>query len=322
MAKLEEEMKKGAIIALQEVSMTWSGPLHSLFQNRDYHFVLHLYGGKHSNYMGVGVAVPNARYEVLGTSIERLSDTKRWPRAPPPARWRRVADAAAGPFVGLWRRLWGWKPPTDPMEYSRRRFNSVVFLRLRDRATGDTFCAATYHMPCAFWSPPVMATHVALALQHVQRKVSPREPRRERGDGGLTWKNKQKASGDEVALVGDFNIKPGDPTYRLITEGRLAEDDPTFPPVPSFDPWDPNAIDYGMASAYKAVLGAEPDFTNFAQIKGGAPFVDTLDYIFVSPGMTPVAVDPLPAREDVGGPLPNADEPSDHIMLGAEIQLA
>ena len=92
--------------------------------------------------------------------------------------------------------------------------------------------------------------------------------------------------------------------------------------MPSFDPWDPNAVDYGMASAYKAVLGAEPDFTNFAQIKGGAPFVDTLDYIFVSPGMTPVAVDPLPAREDVGGPLPNADEPSDHIMLGAEIQLA
>ena len=90
----------------------------------------------------------------------------------------------------------------------------------------------------------------------------------------------------------------------------------------AFDPWSPDAIDYGMASAYKAVLGAEPDFTNFAQIKGGAPFVDTLDYIFVSPGMTPVAVDPLPAREDVGGPLPNADEPSDHIMLGAEIQLA
>ena len=42
--KLSVEMEKRSIIGLQEVSMTWSGPLHAFFANRGYHVVSHLYG--------------------------------------------------------------------------------------------------------------------------------------------------------------------------------------------------------------------------------------------------------------------------------------
>jgi len=38
-----------------------------------------------------------------------------------------------------------------------------------------------------------------------------------------------------------------------------------------------------MRSAYAVKNGSEPNFTNFAQIKDDPQFIDTLDYIFVSP---------------------------------------
>ena len=296
-AKLLGEMAEGALISLQEVSMTWAGPLHALFQQRGWHFVSHLYGGKHSNYMGVGIAVP-PDYEVLESSIARLSDTKRWPRAPPPGFFGRLRGAMAGPAVGLWRRVTRRKAPTDPMEFSQKRYNSVVFLRLRCRRTGGVFCLANYHMPCAYWSPPVMVIHVAMLLQHVQRL----------------------AAGDECILCGDFNIQPGDAAYNLITKGVLSEEDQDYPPVPAWDSWRPR-VEYAMKSAYRDFLGSEPDFTNYAQVRDGPTFIETLDYIFCSPGFRAVEVRDLPPRGAVEGPLPNADEPSDHIMLGATLEL-
>ena len=296
-AKVRGEMAEGALISLQEVSMTWAGPLHAMFQQQGWHFVCNLYGGKHSNYMGVGIAVP-PEYEVLESSIARLSDTKRWPRPPPPGFLGRLKGAVAGPAVGLWRRATGRKAPTDPMEYSQRRYNSVVFLRLRCRRTGGVFCLATYHMPCAFWSPPVMVIHVAMLLQHVQRL----------------------AAGDECILCGDFNIQPGDAAYNLITRGTLSEEQSAYPPIPAWDSWRPS-VEYAMKSAYKDFLGREPDFTNYAQTREDPVFIETLDYIFCSPGFRAVEVRDLPQRGEVAGPLPNAEEPSDHIMLGATLEL-
>ena len=51
-------------------------------------------------------------------------------------------------------------------------------------------------------------------------------------------------------------------------------------------------------------------------------FVETLDYIFCSPGDWAVAgVRPTPALEglDRGKPLPTAAEPSDHVMISADL---
>ena len=101
-----------------------------------------------------------------------------------------------------------------------------------------------------------------------------------------------------------------------------------------------------MKSAYAVhdASGAEPDFTNYARIKEDDPFIDTLDYIFLGDGDNSgsnsdgdseqcsnnhsdswkvKSVKELPHRDDAGGPFPNLDhgEPSDHIMIAADLEL-
>ena len=95
-----------------------------------------------------------------------------------------------------------------------------------------------------------------------------------------------------------------------------------------------------LLSAYKEALGREPDFTNYAQVLNDPPFIDTLDYIFLSTDSTKedkAEEDPgtarasrwqvesvlnIPHRELVKGPLPTEEEPSDHIMLSATLSIA
>jgi hypothetical protein len=68
--------------------------------------------------------------------------------------------------------------------------------------------------------------------------------------------------------------------------------------------------------------GKEPEFTNHARIKGQDTFTETLDYLFLSPGWSVKGVMPCATRKDVEGkgPYPNAEEPSDHIMIGSTFQ--
>ncbi|CAN0114079.1 unnamed protein product, partial [Hapterophycus canaliculatus] len=51
------------------------------------------------------------------------------------------------------------------------------------------------------------------------------------------------------------------------------------------------------------------------------PFIDTLDYIFHTPGVTATKVLPLKHRSEVKGPFPIAEEPSDHVLLAAEYSI-
>jgi hypothetical protein len=52
------------------------------------------------------------------------------------------------------------------------------------------------------------------------------------------------------------------------------------------------------------VNGAEPAFTNFAQtVRDDEPFIDTLDYFFLSDKVKPTSVLQLPARGMVLFPL-------------------
>ena len=75
-----------------------------------------------------------------------------------------------------------------------------------------------------------------------------------------------------------------------------------------------------MRSAYKAVHGREPEFTNFAQSKNAPEaFKGCLDYIFVSDGPKVVNCPPVPAAPFVL-PLPSKTEPSDHLLLEATLE--
>jgi 2',5'-phosphodiesterase len=65
----------------------------------------------------------------------------------------------------------------------------------------------------------------------------------------------------------------------------------------------------------------EPDFTNYAKVQDQETFVDTLDYIFLSQQWKVNKVKDLPSRDEIQGPLPNAEEPSDHVLIAAELSL-
>ena len=152
-------------------------------------------------------------------------------------------------------------------------------------------------MPCMFWAPKVMVIHTALACQKIQ----------------------DFAKDDHCILAGDFNFKPGDASYLVATNGSLEESNGQHPGSDGTE-WEPT-LAIGFESAYKTFNDAEPDFTNYAQIREDPVFIETLDYIFHSQSLRVTEVLELPHRKDVDGPLPNEEEPSDHIMLGATFEL-
>lgn len=79
-------------------------------------------------------------------------------------------------------------------------------------------------------------------------------------------------------------------------------------------------LDIQLQSAYQAVMGSEPPYTNYT-----GNFKGVLDYVwFSSPHIRPLAVAPVPTAEDImkcGIALPNVQSSSDHIMLLCDIQL-
>lgn len=140
----------------------------------------------------------------------------------------------------------------------------------------------------------------------------------------------QRTIATPYILAGDFNMKPDSGPYRLCTTGVI---DPTdqalcYPTPPAHDPnhtWQPTLLE-SVRSAYASAANShykEPDFTNHARAREDEPFIDTLDYIFVSShGITVDSVLPLPHRDDVEGPFPNESEPSDHILIAANLDVS
>lgn len=294
--KLDEAIGDNTIVCLQEVSHDWASAFHTWFANRGYHLVTGLYGKKSNGYMGVAVAYPNQVYETLDMDIARLSDKRigGWPLAPETSGvWKGLQS--------LWnipKRLIGVvESPPDHWETSENRFNILVTATLRDKATGQTFCIGNYHMPCAYYAPMVMTIHSEMAARHVQDIA-----------GELPF-----------ILAGDWNITPGSATYKLLTTGELSKEDSSYPSPKHGMTWTPTI--QAMRSAYVEFEGSEPDFTNYARIKEEDPFIDTLDYIFLSKEWKVVGVKKIPHRKDADGPFPNEMEPSDHVLISADLEL-
>jgi 2',5'-phosphodiesterase len=305
--KLDEEMKssKNTVVCLQEVSQDWAGDLNTFFANRGYHLVTGLYGKKFNGYMGVCLAWPVETMEAVHVDISRLSDKRQggWPdRDERPSGlaslWSSVLKALPLKQLGL-----EGKEVIEHWDFSERRFNILVSAVLREKASGKAFCIGNYHMPCAYYAPMVMSIHSEMAAQHVQRIAM------EHGDV-------------PCILAGDFNIKPTEPVYKLLTTGEMDKEDPFYPTPKNGMEWSPTAK--AMKSAYAAASekGVEPDFTNYAKVKDDEPFIDTLDYIFLSSEWKVKGVRELPHRDQCS-PFPNldAEEPSDHIMIAASLEL-
>jgi len=148
-------------------------------------------------------------------------------------------------------------------------------------------------MPCAFTNPNLMNIQAAGLIRSVQRE----------------------SKDVPYILAGDFNSIPDSSVYNLITGIRL----PFFPSSATYSKVPTFRLTDGIFSAYKVVNGKEPAYTNYSHTKISAtPFQNTIDYIF-SRGFTTVSV--LTVREDMPtSTFPNAEEPSDHLPVGAEFE--
>jgi len=315
--RLNSEVKARAVVALQEVDLRWAGKLHTFFAENGYCAVFAQYGKPFNGYMGVMLAWPRTDYEVLDVDISRISDTA------PKSMWPTSKAKSQSPFAGMSRsaieELLGCPPPDFgdtgiPFEWkvARDRMNEAVMVRLRPRkAPQQSFCVATYHMPCLFGSPEkvrVVNVHTYLLLKKLH----------------------DFAGSDPAVLMGDFNFKPGDSPYYLATSGgsldaaSAAQPDGPAEVFGLAERLGNNVLmPGGLASAYKTFHGKEPLFTNLAQHKGSSEFMGALDYIWFTPGqLTVIGCPPLPkSRSDVMGPFPTKSEPSDHMLLTATLKL-
>lgn len=326
--KIDAEVAKKSIICLQEVSTVWAGSLHVYFAARGYHFVTGLYGNKFNGYMGVGMAVPLSEYDVLDVDITRIADTKTVARKKhEKGILATLKNLFYWPLVRFFKAL-GILPEKQKSVWdeSLNRFNQMVSMRLQPKGIAaddkmgssdalpgasspaasksvSSFVVGTYHMPCTFRIPQVMMIHCALSAQHIDKF----------------------ASGSPYIYCGDFNIKPDSPMYTLLTNGKVDSSIPEYPVSLDSDNWKPEVAP--LKSCYKELLGKEPEYTNNARIVDQEPFIETLDYIFMSSGHSWKVheVESLetkhPAKADVKEPLPSEHEPSDHILLSADMQL-
>ncbi|KAM3575102.1 hypothetical protein VYU27_003015 [Nannochloropsis oceanica] len=305
LTKLKAETVQGSVIALQEISRAWAGHLHVFFAREGYHFVHSGYGRPSSGFMGVGLAWPHSTLKAATVDISRLADAKPWPAPPPPGALTSLSRGLLRPF----RRLLGTRgrgngKDEDVMAAARDRSNTVIMAQLRSKESeGLDFFIACYHMPCEFRRPPIMTVHAALLVQRLQAL----------------------AQGKPHIVTGDFNFQPTWPQYQLITEGEMPTEHAHYPPMPPTDPWTPR-VEQPLKSALKVKWGQEPDFTchSYADRETGERFCEPLDYIFLSPEWRVVDAVQLQSKKDALNlpcPFPDQDEPSDHVMLWADLSL-
>ncbi|KAL9959572.1 hypothetical protein ACROYT_G032903 [Oculina patagonica] len=155
-----------------------------------------------------------------------------------------------------------------------------------------------------------------------------------------------ESQGEQVAhiLCGDFNIEPQFPAYKLLKDGKLTDKELSRLYGVDYITWSPDIeapsqllpdqaslLDRTKAeicnplgnlqSAYKSILGAEPQCTNHE----GPGHVWTLDYIWFDSinleataaleTVTPAVITPYTG-------LPNEFFPSDHLSLKAYFKFA
>lgn len=245
----------------------------------------------------------------MEVDLNRLSDKRigGWPREPREEQQEPsfLSKYLFNPVYSRVRGLFTTDVKTsDAWEISERRSNQFIAIRLENRNREEgakaSFWIANYHMPCSFREPMVMTIHSEMVAKRIQSLA--------------------ETTKDSYILAGDFNILPESSHYGLLTTGTFDKKDPSYPPNKFGVHWE-STIE-GMRSAYADFNGQESDFTNYAFNEGSEEcFIGTLDYIFLSDSWKVTKVGALEHRDDVNGPFPNDKEPSDHVLIAADLEL-
>jgi mRNA deadenylase 3'-5' endonuclease subunit Ccr4 len=282
-SKLAAIIGNDPIICLQEVSMYFFSELNTFFQNKNYFVISDLYGYQDSGYMGCLIAFPNSKYNLGSNKIVKVGSELK----------KMLVEKKTGRAI-MAREMLDSNENSDDLVLSACRHNSLIMVILQRKNDSGMICVGTYHMPCTHEKPIISLIHGSYIVKEIH---------------GF-------ASGVDYILAGDFNIKPDDLTYSLITDGV----DYSFciEPIGKYVSKHKVSLEnLRMRSAYALANRKEPVYTNCRHKKGHDLFVGCLDYIFISNNLTVKSTLPLPEKYDE--PIPSDDEPSDHLMLGARL---
>ncbi|UJR17065.1 hypothetical protein I4U23_003962 [Adineta vaga] len=291
-SQLEKEIRshKNTIICLQEVSNTLLPTLQSFFQQMNYKLFESLYGNHYNDYMGVAVAIPNTMSLIYQNTINigdyirsTIQSADKDPRAS--AWWTNLKDS----FTKKIKRN-----SDDPWKKSMSLENTLVCVGVL--VYGKPLFIGTYHMPCLFMIPDVMVIHSS-AVKDLMFQL---------------------ADGRPFILAGDFNLKPNDISYRVLTHRGYAQNI-VLPKVGDHGITCPFNTHQILRSAYREKNGREPNYTNFASTRKSPSFRATLDYIFFAGNLIVHDVLKLP-NHPTGKSYPDRTHPSDHLLLAASFR--
>lgn len=325
--KLTPEMEKKSVITLQEVGRKWGGRFQTFFNSKNYRFIYQGHGNEMADFMGQAIAFHES-FELLdcrflspfckeATNFEWKPSPKRMTGYFPmglisagalaasfifPSQASRIAKASLTTlllssfyfhFESQKSPLSNYHPGTGiSISVGSRSRDVIPMVKLRGSDdlgnVAMEFWVATNHMPCKFKNLPLMAVYTGFTVKAVQ----------------------DVAQNDPYILAGDFNQDPDTDCYRLMTEGsdtKIEVDVDEY--LPLMKP---------MRSAY-AVVGGEPEYTNYCDRIRFGDFVGTLDFIWLSKHWEVTSVDPVPDIEVESWPCET--EPSDHCIIAADLTL-
>ncbi len=291
-AQVEEEIThhENTVICLQELSLSMLPKLELLFRSLNYSLFHNLYGQKCNDYIGIGMAIPvsmqlnSISFIKIGDHIRSIS--KRHEKQTNLFTWGwNFCQSALSKFIQL---------ASDPWKTAMDRSNTLICLQLV--IDGKPLYVGTYHMPCLYEQPNVMAIHSSI-VKDLMFQIS---------------------AGQDFIVAGDFNLKPWDTCYQALTEKGYI--DINYPKSNNYEiSYRPNT-EQVLKSAYREKNGSEPNYTNYSDTTKSRNFCDTLDYIFFVGHLTVEKVLELPDHP-TGESYPDETHPSDHVMIAATFRL-
>ena len=291
-SQLEQEIvhHENTVICLQELSLTLLPEVELFFRRMNYTLFHNLYGNRYDSYMGVGIAIP-VSMQLNSIAIIKMGDHIRLMSKCHEERTN-ILTWGHSLFQSIMKKF--VQAASDPWGIAMNRNNSLICVQII--IDNKPIWIGTYHMPCLYQTPDVMAIHASVVKN-------------------LMF---QLASGHDFILAGDFNIRPCDPCYQfLIGESHVGC---TLPKSSTYEiSYQPNT-EQVLKSAYREKRGAEPAYTVFSHTTSSPNFCATLDYIFFKGCLTVEKVLEL-SDHPTGESYPDETHPSDHLMIAATFSL-
>ncbi|CAF3979604.1 unnamed protein product [Adineta steineri] len=281
--KKEIDDHENTIICLQEVSLWFLPKLELFFRQLNYIFFHNLFGQQRNDYLsGVGIAIPISM-QLSSISIIKISDHIRSMTQP---REKNTNSSTLESDLN--------QPISDSWEIAMS--TPHVFICLQIIIDNKPLYIGTYHMPCFYKEPNVMAIHASVMKD-------------------LMF---QLTNGEKFILAGDFNIKPQDTSYQALIGKDCV--DFNLPQSNTYQITYQCNTKQILKSAYLEKNGIEPKYTDFSHKKGSTRFCETLDYIFFNGDLTVEQVLELP-DDPTCESYPDETHPSDHLMIAATFRL-